>query len=402
MSNKKAELITTEDLEGATEIWATGTDGMTSEEVKTEAEHKADALADALSEDPEAFIVVSLQKNGGNSPMEAVGRYPADKYDMGQLQEHLRKTYGGGDYRIKLYVKGRIKANKLISIAKPLNAEPGKGGSDLGEMTNMMSLMLQQMQQNNREMLAAIQGAQTGGQSRTEMINEMMLMRDLFGQNQPQPAQSLVQQMREMTEMKEVFGEMFGGDKSEDSGFGDLLEKASPLFEAVATGMAAPSQTPPTTPPQPSPEQVAEHRARAAAKTKMESNKKMNIFLNSAIKQMLQAAQLNADPGAVAEQVLDKLPEAAARKYVTAPGAIDKLAKVNQGVTQFREWFIMVGEHIKAQLGEPSLVSAEYEDIENGDVLSGDVLTADAGAGNVGETAPTESQTNEQTDIHSA
>lgn len=337
---KQAQFLPVNDIEDVYEVGE-----IQPPEPKTDAEKKTDAIADALNDDGSAFINVSRQRNGGNSPMEFVGRYPADKFDFGQLQAVLQSNYGGGDYRCILYANGRVRANKLITIATRENNGPEITAT--GEMGQFMNGVMNVMREMQQQMLALAQENKTGGTSRMDMMNEMILMKNLFSSD-TQPQGNIITQMKDLMGLQsEIQGMLPAPSDSEDKGFGDLVEKFTPLMTAAMNSQPNPQVVPEM---QPTPEQ---QRAQ-----------QMKAMLSMGIQQLLRAASKNADHGQYAELVLDQVPESVIRQVVIAPDAIDKLCSINPKVREFSPWFLLLGEHIKAQLGEPSTVSPLYQEAD--------------------------------------
>lgn len=375
MVTKTAELLLESDID---DVYVTGTQNEV-EDTRTDAEKKIDAIAQALSEDLNAFINVSRQLHGGSSPMEFVGRYPADKYDFGQLQAHLQSTYGGGDYRCMLYANGKVRANKLLAIATPKTTDTNRP-TPTGELGQFMTGVMDRMESMQNNMMQMMQGNQSGANSRQDFMQEMIMMKQFFtNDNQTSPSNPM-NQMKEFFEMREMFKESIIGDgKSEDDGFGgfgSLLEKASPLFEALANNAA---NTPPK-PTGPTDEQKQAH---------MRKQQQKQII--GGIKQLIMMAQVNADPGTCAELVLEKLPEKAIQAFIVAPDALEKLAKIVPEVRPVGEWFLLLGEHVKAMLGLPSTVSEQYVD---------DELTVANKGDNVAENTDKDLSPENETNLH--
>ncbi len=371
--NKTAELILQDDIE---DVYVTGTQHEAVDS-RTNAEKKIDAIAQALSEDTNAFLNVSRQTNGGTSPMEFVGRFPADKFDFGQLQAHLQITYGGGDYRCMLYACGKVRANKLLTIATPKITDTNRP-TPTGELGQFMTGVLDRMETMQNNMIQMMQGNQSGSNSRQDFMQEMMLMKQFFANDNPQAANNPMTQIKEMFEMQALFKESIVGDGKEvDDGFGSLLEKASPLFEAIAnTAGKAPQKQ------EPSLEQKQAHLRKQQQKQ-----------IIGGIKQLIMLANCGGDPGAAAEMVLEKLPEQVIQHFVVAPDALEKVAKIVPEVRPVGEWFLLMGEHVKALLGLPSTVSEQYDD----------GLTENKMSDSVAESVPdTETAPENETDLHTS
>lgn len=311
----------------------------------TDADDKADDLISALRDDKEAFVNVMRQPFGGNSRMEFVERIPADKYDYGQLMHYLGTTYGGGDYRLMVYASGKLKGNKLQSIAAKI--KPDKQGVTAGgEAANILSTVLQQIEANNARMMQMMQQMATPQSNRTEMLQEMLLYKQLFDK----PSGGLGELTQAITALKEL-GVPIGNtiEHEKEEGFGDLLSKMTPAIEAIVT---ANNRMPPIDP----------QKARQS-----QMNMIQKVALKAKLEPFIKASLKKSAPEAYAEMLVDQMDESTLKQYIAAPTAIDDLCKLDPRIVANREWFVLLGEHVKAMLGMPSTVADLYDD-EDSDI----------------------------------
>lgn len=310
----------------------------------TDADKKTNAIKEALNSDPNAFLNVSRQSVGGNSPMEFVGRFPADKYDFGELQSYLKENFGGGDYRVMLYAKGKVAANKLISIA---NEKKG------GEMNNdsAIALVLRQMNENNRLITDFLRNQQTAAQpSRMEMLQEMMVMKELFSGGSSGNSGNMLGMMRDFMALQNEMRGMIHPEEKEE-GFGALLEKATPLL-TTALGMQNNAQ----------PQHQNQHQKNNG------QQEQMQFMIKMGIKQLLNAAAKNADAGNYASMIIDQFPQPVINGIISNDASIDRLSAIEPAVKNYAPWFVELREHVKAQLGMPSTVAHLYDD-DDGDTI---------------------------------
>lgn len=326
---------------------------------KTDADVKTDAIYDALKEDNAAYLNVTRQLSGGNSPQQFVGRFPADKFDFGQLQAHLQEHFGGGDYRVMLYAKGRVRANRLICIAERVKHDTTP---DAGIAT-VLNQVMTQMERMNNQMLSIMQDKQSGGKSRMEMLQEMMLMKQMFSGDKNAGG---LGQLTEALEVLKTLGVKIGGDSdNESSGFGGLLNMAAPLIQkAIETPrpMAPPQYRPNPLPAQPP-------IIPTTPKPQNSEQNKMQLLIQMGVNQLVTAARRNGDHHEYATMVLDNIPEDKAREFFNDPEGVAKLIKIQPEVSKHLEWFRVLGEHIKAMLGLPCdpEINALYDDDLPGD-----------------------------------
>ena len=310
------------------------------QEQLTDAEKKTINLGSALSDDPEAFV--SIFQEIENRPSKYVTRISADKYDYGQLLEYLATEYGGGDYRIRLYANGKLRANKLESIAQRIATSnlPAKIDG-----ANGIEHVLQSFLVNMGNMISQMTPPQ---QSRREMLDEMLLYKQLFGGAQQNDSLS---QLTQSLEVLKTLGVEIGGKREEndsDSVMGFLGSIAEPLGEIVK-GVAA-SQIPPqqnrgkTTLPQTQPNQPK--------KTGNIMNPAKLVF-ETTIKQhlntLLKGAKNGTDAQIYADLILDQIPDKYWPKFLDfmhSPSWFKDLVRLNSGVGEFEGWFTLLREEI--------------------------------------------------------
>jgi hypothetical protein len=339
----------------------------------TDADVKTDAIAAALNDDPSAFINVSRQSDGGRSPMEFVGRFPADKFDFGQLQIHLQDNYGGGDYRCMLYVKGKVKANKLLTIASP------KMRNESGDTSLLLNRMMDRMEKMQNQIVTIMQDKTTGGNSRMEFMQELMMMKQIFSNDQKQTGSGLGQ-IAETVEVLKTLGVSIGGGESESGGFSGLLSLAAPLLQKAMEAPAPQTQPQLTAPPRqqlrPNPIQPIQPQK---LPPEIERKREMNLMIRLGINQLVAAAKREGDHHEYAVMVLDNIPEETAIGFFKDPSGMAKLIEIQPEVSNHLIWFETVGEHVKAILGLPCKpeINALYlgDDEENlQDQLDADIV----------------------------
>lgn len=319
----------------------------------TNSDDKIDAMRNALNTDPEAFITVHRSLGGGNSPEEYVKRFPADKFDFGQLQDYLQVNYGHGDYRIRLYAHGKLVSNRLISIANTVKKDVVN--NQTGETAGILATVLERMEANNARMMQMMQHM-TQPQDESATLQKMLLYKQLF--STPSNGGGLSQITETLSVLKEL-GLQIGGAEKEDSGFTNLLEKMTPVIANVMT-------QPRTHAPQPNNQQPKQE-------PKNVNISQMQIVLGTLIK----AASKNSNQMTYAEWLLDQIPEEIIRDRIMQEGALESLITYAPTVGQYRPWFDTLIEHLKAQFGLPSKVSDLYhddiDDITGEDNLTGNI-----------------------------
>lgn len=332
----------------------------TEQNPKTDAERKTDALLDALNDDPAAYLNVCRETGGGNSPMEFVGKYAADEYDFGSLQEHLQQRFGGGKYRIMLYAKGKIRANRLIKIADEITP---KNGNSLNQ-DNTLVAVLERMDAMQRQMMELVR-EKTQQPSRTDFIREMMMYKEFFNAGNQNNGGSVISQMREMMELqRELSGTLLPQPEKEESGFGELLDKLTPLVTAAVNST---NQTR-INPTQKTPEQKAKEESA--------------FIIKAGLNQLLTAAKKNSDPATYAEMIIDQFPQPLITQLANSPNAITQINTLLPESKEYSAWFVDLIEHVKAQLGMPSKFEELYSDGDE-TIITGNDTEQGAGGDNL-------------------
>lgn len=328
----------------------------------SDAEEKAALLQEALSEDAGSFITCHRVVGSGNIPEEFVARFQADKYDYAQILEYLKENYGGGEYRLRLYVKGRLRkgGNKLIQIA---NAIP----KQKDQVDNTLSIVMQQMEKMNNQIVAILKDKQTGGNSRMEMMQEMMMMKQLFAPSERGGGRSVggIGDILDMVEGLKALGIQVGNQPIEqEPGLSRLFDIATPLIQKA---MESPTPVPVVRQPVLSNPQPREPN--------------MNQMIAIGLIPLIKAAAKNSDPASYAPMVLDNVDEANLHKFFNSPTGMADLIKIQPNIANHLAWFELLGEHVKAHLGLPSKVDHLYDDEEDDNVNTSSTVTGATHAG---------------------
>jgi hypothetical protein len=335
-------------------------DTETEPQERTDADEKADALINALREDSAAFLNVTRQISP-NSPEEFVGRFPADKYDFGQLQAFLQENYGGGDYRVRLYAKGRVKANKLIQIAHKLKPSNLPQANPTGDAAQILNVVLQEMRNSQEKMFQTLQQKT---ESRSDLLKDLALFREVLGGNST-PVNPF-EAMKPMLEFMTMMGfQPPGAVEPHEKGFMDVLEKALPAFLRGMQQQPAPRMVRAQIP---SPEQTPVYKPNPAEPLQsVPEVDPQEQELRQMLTILVKAARKNGDHYTYATMMFDQFDPAIIAQIAQTAGVVDMLGSVDPAVMEFRPWFLLLIEHLKAQLGLESEVASEYDDLTDED-----------------------------------
>ena len=341
-------------------------------EEATQAEKKTENIFSALSGDAEAYLMIYREITGYRDK-ELITSVPADKYDLGELVVFLQGNYGGGDYRIIGYKDKKIAANQLIKIAHKIKSDGEKPSETLG----VMDAMRQMMQENQRLMLQLSERG-TGGPQKTtrEMLEEMMLMKEVMGSNsqQPDPMTMMTKTLGMLKDLGVVGGESSGGLGGDDQ-LSSMMGMVGKLAEAAGKQQPQlqapqPQQFRPPAPPQPQPSVIPPRLQNPQPRPNLrpqinpelidnELRAKMiqNPMLKYGLAMLIDQAKEKIDAGEVAEKVINFLPENDIKAFLLAPKSFETLCSLKSEVMEHKEWVLDLIEHLKAAFGMESKFS---------------------------------------------
>jgi len=326
----------------------------------TTANREEEALRDQIDMgEGVSTIYVKKHLSGNNSPCADVTSFPADKYTYSQLVYFLQTEYGGGDYRIMVYGKkpnGKktvLLENKLVSIAHKID----KSSTAEKQPPSDMGIILEAIREQNNAMMNFITSKDNQQNSRREMLEEMMMYKNLFSNNTQQ--ENPMKAFTEMAGFLQTFGVEINNKKDDDDSMVSLVREFAP---AITEAVRRPVSEPPKNP--------AEDKRK----------KQMNRVVNG-LKMLLNAAKVNADQGMYAEMIVQQFGEKEIKIFVLGEKAMETAKKMCPEISQYMEWFKLLIEHVKAQYNIPSSVSHLYDDVNDdiktensGEVIDGDII----------------------------
>lgn len=307
--------------------------------------------------------VLSIYKYRGstyNDGLTLIDKFPVDKFnDMDSVVLYLRKHWGAGDYRVIVRDGKTPKVNEHVEVIGQI--DQNKHEDKPSGVENVLLQMMNQMESLQKQIINLSSNNQTGGMNRREVLEDLAMMKNIFDTG-VQPQRSAVSEMKEMMGLFQTMGmNPFGGGvvatqepEEKEPGFGDLLEKITPLIEA---GMRNSQQQPQQNPTQPNNQQ-----------------RDMSMW-KQGVAMLLNGAKRNQDPGMYAEMILGQIDSSQIQKFMSlGDQAVTRLGMMFPEIKPYGAWFNMLFEHLKAQLGMPSSVASEYEDDEplTGETISGE------------------------------
>lgn len=312
----------------------------------------ANLLADIGGIDSESRVNVyrALQSKGMKGGAYLFSCHPAE-FSL----DKLRDAYGGGDYRVHVRSNGRLVANQLVSIEEAKKPQPDiimPARTDSSDVTKLGELMMQGFQQLGQLVAQSVGRPQSdASQTRRELLQDMVTMKQLFGDSRSDPSSIMEMFLRGVE-----FAKGDGSPPPGESTATDVLLEAMrtfgrPIAEAAMSQlpkagalpqvgvMAAPGAVPPL--PNPAPEQSPQPAA-ANPDQLSEHDNMMRMY----VAMLVNLAREQRDPSLYAELILDQAPENMIEQILALPDVTEYLAKWAPEVRRHREWV----ESLKAEI----------------------------------------------------
>ena len=287
-------------------------------------------LADLGGDGADASVHVYRVSPG--KPNAFVGQFGPLEFSM----EHLQANFGPGDYKIHVRQNGRLRANRMISIAAPRNPvqiAPQNQTRD-NDVLNVMREGFQNMatmMQRTIETMAMMQPKQ---KTTRDMLEEMALMKSVFNNDAPR------QDPMQVIELAATLADKIT-PRSGEVGNGEILLEAIKNFGPMLAAGAASSMQPAAPMPFHAPQILQNPVAPIAPQTANPTPENdpmfmMKMYLNVFISH----AENDHHPDTYAEVVLDTVGEEKALEFLNAPGWFDKLAELNPRVREpkIQQW----------------------------------------------------------------
>ena len=337
-----------------------------SDEELTAAEKAAQAAIEQLNSNAEKGKTVRIyrQSGSGKESMQFVMSEPADKFTIDELIDIIMRKYGGGDYRFMIYnEKGKLSANKLISIAT--EKTPINNGSD----NNAFSVLNSVLEKQERMTQLLFDKNNSGENSRMDFMKEMIMMKEFFGGGEQAAQKSPMGQMKEMMEIMVMLKDSANPEpKEEDNSFTKIFSEAVPLLTALAEGAQGKR---PKAQPVNGYQGYQENPTRQTRQRKPKQEDKEMNMKKMAVNQLLEYCEQGHAPDAVAQELSLKIPDQfipQIESLILGENPIDEIIKFNSKVKNNREWFVDCVEWLKGYLGHPSKYDDEFlddDEIEN-------------------------------------
>lgn len=242
--------MTQEDKDGAITVYPAGYefDGVEQLSEKEQEEKDAFELFRDQIHDSNDTATISVSKKQTDSSGRPIGKAVFDCFECGlddytfpQLCQRIRDDFGTGLYQIVgRNSQGHYKFKKVVGVAAPLSKDVATGGGEHANLIDRFSDAMNRQQERTEHLFRELtQGNSIGGGMAqiSEMMTAMGAMMGAMGiqPQQPTPPKTMLEQMQEFALMKELIGDMGGGN-----GDGNLMglltatvQNLGPLFTAA-------------------------------------------------------------------------------------------------------------------------------------------------------------------------
>lgn len=301
-------------------------------------------VADAALEDSLIALDEQLGANAANAQVKIYRQDPRSKklaYLYTQTvpeflesgMDTVRDGYGSGDYAVRVYLNGRLHTHRIVSVESARGVVTRLDGVSRAPAGNdFASAIMTAMAQMSAEVQNTVRqiAEQNRPQSMQDRLQELKLLRDVFGSQQPaQPAHgTTIDEFLKMLELAKTLVPREGG--SDLAAFADI---AKPLIGHLAMAKTAQNPVP-----------------IISAPAQPEPSAQPDVV---AVGQILRSAMIaNADPAPYAEMLLDCFGEEQAAAMLDAPQWFEALCQFIPEAATRRPWCEQLRESVRHALTE--------------------------------------------------
>lgn len=264
--------------------------------------------------------------------------------------EYIKGRFGGGEFRVKAYDgKSRLKLNQSLSIeGDPIIERQAQTGMAVVQNQSQaldIGQLMAAMQESNKQLLMGLVQVlqpQQQNNSRADMLNEMLTMKELFSNgNQGGDSTSM---LLKGIELAKSLTPIEGGTTS---GMDVLMETIKNFGLPIAQMMSQEK----TRQAQPRHVQKQPHSAplqlegAPVVPTPQQAEQEQNDMLKYYLSMLCAHAAAGKDPQLYADLVADNLNEQQAAQLLSLPDVVAYMGGINPDVLAHRAWFeALVGE----------------------------------------------------------
>lgn len=356
---------------------ATKPDKITPEEVFPGTAIEPGAFNESYEDDsPDAALMNALAEIGASEIESKVAVYRAspEKGNKGGAflfsctpsefsLEFLRDTYGGGNYRIHIRQGARLVGNRIVTIEEPRRATLPAQVSQSPDFGKLIDAMQTGFNQLGALIAQANQSQRVDPDAmRRAMMQDMVVMKELFGANQSQSnnwEQAIAMLIKGMEIAKEA------APREGETGTMDVLLEAmktfgKPIAEAALMARAIPQNTPALPAQYPIEPQYAAREAENPTNQIHTTEDEMKLMEKMYAAQILKLAEEDRDPYAYATLVLDNAPVDQIEAILNRSDCKEYLFSLSPKLANHGEWldeFLGALRELLTDEENPSMVS---------------------------------------------
>ena len=369
------------------------------EEEELEEETEEDAAASEGRERDLAAVVAALGGEVGTDILLKIYRkdsktnkrewvVDARPEDM-PLEGRIQAEFGGGSYEVDVFgpTPQGSKSRKCVvpmPIAARRDLQPGSAAApqafDLERvMTKMAEVNASTMKQMAELLTLKMENMVLkagGGGGNALTAENLVALFGMFREMNPQSkSSSIVDMVKELAAMKEVFPDLFGGGGGNGMTGWDALTKA---VESLASAAKSTARLPAAA-AQPGPEPAPGYQPELTdVPNNTQEGDMFTMILRARLQELCEKAAADRDPAVYAQVAADDIPEAYYGKLMEFLGgsddkAVEQLIAICPQVAQFRAWFVEFCAELRAEILPP----AEDEVVEDLTTAAAETITGE-------------------------
>lgn len=344
-------------------------------------------VEDFNTQDPKSQIRVYEAKEAGPNtrgqlPLAYLFTFAPGQLTSQTLMDQVRETYGPGNYEAHVYAPHPGRDNRL-TLARKLKFEIGstreekdesplpfarrrRGGETPSDLIASLAQMMDAQQRRTEELMRQVlQQQNPAPYNPLEMMQQMLAMMAGMQQLMPKPekATGFLDELQKFAMIREILGDMGGGGGDSENGvwlklidkFGPVLTGALQHSPQASPQLQLPIQARPQALPQPQP-QPQPTKQNPAPRAQAQPQKELDE-MKANVDALVSFAKMGISPEYVAQQILERTPEANEEKlydFIADEKCIEKMAALNPEVSRHREFFEAIRGNILAAFEEVS------------------------------------------------
>lgn len=314
------------------------------------------------SETEEGFVSI-WKKDERTSKFDYVGKVGARDFSEAGPHDFLADNFGAGEYELrvydsnkKLFKRPRTTVSKLAeeySKRKRAQVPAQPGGGEIAQLAKVMQEGFLQLGQ-----MVATRTAPPAPESRTQILQEMLQMKQIFGGGNSSDPITM------FTQMAGLFKSMQPRPDNEGGMFMDLVDRFTPVIAEAMKNHQAALPAPGAQPaqiaqPGARPAQPAQQRPAQQLTPEQTGAHQMSMQLKIQLGFLCSQAAMKADPGPWAAIIAEQVPREVLTALANDENWLEALAKHNPKVKDFPEWFDELHECVIDELEERGAESNE-------------------------------------------